>query len=206
MLRNLLAAEAMEVEVAADRESGYQMAAAGGFDIIVLDASPVVCDELRRKGVDASILMLTEERVKALRLGADDCVPHSCDSSELLARVEALLRRVPRVRRAATSTLRLGDLEIDFRVAEIRKGGRVLTVAQKELRLLQYLVEHRERIVSRKEILRQVWEYDSAVSSRTVDVHIGWLRQKLEDDPQHPRYIKTIRCRGYRFDLEEQPA
>jgi DNA-binding response OmpR family regulator len=200
-LRGLLTSEGFEVAIAEDRDAGFLAAASGELDLIVLDSSPAVCDELRRKGVDASILMLTEERVTGLRLGADDCVPRACDSSELLARVEALLRRVPRARRMAASTLRLGNLEIDFRTAQIRKAGQVLTVAQKELRLLQYLVEHRERIVSRKEILRQVWEYDSAVSSRTVDVHIGWLRQKLEDDPQHPKYIKTIRCRGYRFDL-----
>jgi DNA-binding response OmpR family regulator len=205
-LHGLLRAEGFEVAIVEVSEAGFLTAVSGEFDLIVLDSPPAICDELRRKGVDASILMLTEERVTGLRLGADDCVPHACDSSELLARIEALLRRVPRARRMAASTLRLGNLEIDFRTAQIRKAGRILIVAQKELRLLQYLVEHRERIVSRKEILRQVWEYDSAVSSRTVDVHIGWLRQKLEDDPQHPKYIKTIRCRGYRFDLEESPS
>lgn len=202
-LISLFSGESFETDVATDGIAGIAMAGAESFDLIILDALPAVCDELRRRGIDASILMLTEERVTGLRLGADDCVPRCCDPSELLARVEALLRRTPRARRSASMNLRFGDLEIDFRMGEVRKGGRLLSVAQKEMRLLQYLVDHRERIVSRKEILRQVWEYDSAVSSRTVDVHIGWLRQKLEDDPQRPRYIKTIRCRGYRFDLDE---
>jgi two-component system alkaline phosphatase synthesis response regulator PhoP len=185
-------------------ESGMEeRGLSGEFDLIIMDAFNV-CDGLRRKGIDTSILMLAEARVAALRLGADDCVARSCDQNELQARVEALLRRVPRAKRAAVTILRFGDVEIDFAIAEARKRGQPVSMTSKELRLLQYLVGHRERIVSRKEILRHVWEYDSAVTSRTVDVHIGWLRQKLEDNPQQPRYIKTIRGRGYRFDSDDQ--
>ncbi len=176
--------------------------APGAFDLIILDTM-AECEGLRRAGIDMSILMVTEDPVTGLRTGADDCVSRSCDPNELLARVEALLRRVPGTRQSSITTLRFGDVEIDFATAETRKRGQPVSMASKELQLLQYLVEHRERIVSRKEILRHVWEYDSAVSSRTIDVHIGWLRQKLEDNPQQPRYIKTIRGRGYRFDPDE---
>ena len=193
--------------------AGCATAQSEAFDLIILDAllpgksGWVVCDELRRKGVDISILILLEksrsaERVKALKLGADDCVSRSCDSSELLARIEALLRRSPRARRSPLTILRFGDVEVDFAGAQAKKAGRRLTLAAKEFRLLQYLVDHRDRVVTRKEVLKNVWEYGSAISSRTVDVHVGWLRQKLEDDPQSPKYIRTIRGRGYRFDLD----
>jgi two-component system alkaline phosphatase synthesis response regulator PhoP len=201
-LSGMLAAEGFAFESGTETE-----ASTGDFDLIVLDAF-AVCDDLRRKGIDTSILMMTarsraEDRVTGLRLGADDCVWRFCDSNELLARIEALLRRVPRARKFPVKTLRFGDVEIDFGIAEARKRGSPVSMTSKELRLLQYLADHRERVVSRKEILRYVWEYDSAVSSRTIDVHVGWLRQKLEDNPQQPRYIKTIRGRGYRFDCDD---
>ena len=205
-LESLLASEDFEVALAASGASGFARASEGDFDLIVLDETPAVCDALRRKGVDTSILMITEERVAGLRRGADDCVSRSCDSSELLARIEALLRRSPSMHRRSVTTLRLGDVEIDFRIHEVRKCGLAVSMSQKELALLQYLVDHRHRVVSREEILKHVWEYDSAVASRTVDVHIGWLRQKLEDDPQQPKYIKTIRGRGYRFDQDRAGA
>jgi DNA-binding response OmpR family regulator len=195
-IEKLLTAENFHVQTA----SGIQSAA--DFDLIILGEAAEMCRELRAKGVDASILMLTAERVKGLRLGADDCVSRSCDLNELLARVEALLRRVPKARRSRSAHLRFGDVEINFAIAEARKGGRLLAMSMKELRLMQYLADHRERVVTRKEILSNVWEYDATVSSRTVDVHIGWLRQKLEDDPQRPKYITTIRGRGYRFDCD----
>jgi two-component system, OmpR family, alkaline phosphatase synthesis response regulator PhoP len=207
-LSHLLAAESFEVEFALDGETGFARASSGEFDLVILGTTfgTRVCRELRKTGVDTSILMLSsrtraEERVTALRLGADDCVPRSCDPNELLARVEALLRRVPKASRGPVRTLRFGDVEIDFGLVDVRKGGRRLSLSSKELRLLQYLVSHRERVVSRKELLSNVWEYDASVSSRTIDVHVGWLRQKLEDDPQRPKHIMTIRGRGYRFDL-----
>jgi len=206
-LSGLLAADNSEVQVATDRQSGFLRASTGIFDVIVMDTALPdgtglgLCADLRKKGVDTSILMLTEERVRGLRLGADDCVARSCDRNELLARVEALLRRVRKPGAPKPAIVRFGDVEADFRHGEVRKGERKIRMSSKELRLLQYLAEHRERVLSRKEILREVWECDASVSSRTIDVHVGWLRQKLEDDPREPRYIKTIRGRGYRLDL-----
>jgi two-component system alkaline phosphatase synthesis response regulator PhoP len=210
-MSRLLHIEGLQTERAAEGESGCEKALTGAYDLIILGtllsgkSGPAICDELRRKGIDTSVLVLlarsrAEERVQALKVGADDCVSRSCDASELMARIEALLRRAPRMRRSPVSVLRFGDVEIDFAGAIASKAGRPLTMAAKEFRLLQYLADHRDRVVTRKEILKNVWEYDSAVSSRTVDVHIGWLRQKLEDCPQEPRYIRTIRSRGYRFD------
>jgi two-component system, OmpR family, alkaline phosphatase synthesis response regulator PhoP len=88
---------------------------------------------------------------------------------------------------------------VDFERAEVRKRGANVNLSAKELQLLRYLVNHRGKIIPREELLRQVWEYSPEVSSRTVDVHIAWLRQKLEDRPQSPKYISTLRGRGYRF-------
>jgi DNA-binding response OmpR family regulator len=146
--------------------------------------------------------MLSSRTVTALRLGADDCVPRSCDPNELMARVEAILRRVPKASRGPARTIRFGDVFIDFALPEVRKNDRLVNLSDKELRLLQYLVQHRNKVVSRKELLSEVWGYDASVSSRTIDVHVGWLRQKLEDNPQRPKHIKTIRGSGYRFDSE----
>jgi two-component system alkaline phosphatase synthesis response regulator PhoP len=101
--------------------------------------------------------------------------------------------------RAEVRNFQFGDVAVDFERPEVSKAGRPLTLAGKELQLLRYLVNHRDRVVPREEILQQVWEYDSAVSSRTMDVHIAWLRQKL-DNFQNPRFIQTVRGKGYRFN------
>ena len=92
-----------------------------------------------------------------------------------------------------------GDVEVDFERSEVTRAGQRIPLAGKEIQLLRYLVDHRERVVPRDEILQKVWEYRSEVTSRTIDVHVAWLRQKLEQDPQFPKFIQTIRGRGYRF-------
>jgi two-component system alkaline phosphatase synthesis response regulator PhoP len=207
---DLLAAEGHEVESAHDGESGLAKALSGSFDLILLDVMLPrktgfdVCRELRQKGVDTAVLMLTArsqviDRVVGLKLGADDYLTKPFDPSELLARVEALLRRVQKENRIPVQTFQFSNVSVDFERAEVRKGGQPISLAGKELQLLRYLVDHRERVVPREELLQRVWEYNSEVSSRTIDVHVAWLRQKLEDNPQTPRHIQTIRGKGYRF-------
>jgi len=207
---DLLASEGHEVEVANDGETGLAKASEDRFDAIVLDVMLPkksgfdVCRELRQRGIDTAILMLTArtqvvDRVLGLKLGADDYLAKPFDPAELLARVEALLRRVQKEHRIPVRTFEFSDVTIDFERAEVRKSGERLNLAAKEMQLLRYLVDHRERVVSRDEVLQKVWEYASDVTSRTIDVHIAWLRQKLESDPQNPRHIQTIRGRGYRF-------
>src|SRR5262249_30640337 len=109
------------------------------------------------------------------------------------------LRRVRKKARIPVRTFRFADVEIDFERSDVRKSGESVSLAAKEIQLLRYLIDHRERVVTREEVLSAVWEYSSDVNSRTIDVHIAWLRQKLERDPQNPQHIQTIRGRGYRF-------
>jgi len=208
---DLLAIEGYQVESASDGETGLEQASTGAFDLIILDVMLPrkmgfdVCRELRQRGVDTAILMLTaksqvSDRVVGLKLGADDYLTKPFDPSEFLARVEALLRRVQKEKRIPVKSFRFGDVQVDFERAEAFKRGQPVSMAAKELQLLRYLVDHRERVVPRDEILQRVWEYSSEVNSRTIDVHVAWLRQKLEDNPQNPKHIRTIRGKGYRFN------
>jgi two-component system alkaline phosphatase synthesis response regulator PhoP len=209
-LSDLLTLEGHEVDSARDGETGLALSASGRFDLIILDVMLPrktgfeVCRELRQRGIDTAILMLTArsqvvDRVVGLRLGADDYLAKPFDPAELLARIEALLRRTQKENRPAVQTFRFGDVEVDFERAHVRKAGVPVNLASKELQLLRYLVDHRDRVITREEILQKVWEYNSDVSSRTIDVHVAWLRQKLETQPQYPRHIQTIRGKGYRF-------
>ncbi len=207
---DLLSAEGYEVETASDGDAGLMKGLAGAFDIIVLDVMLPkktgfeVCRELRQAGVDSAVLMLTAktqvvDRVVGLKLGADDYLSKPFDPAELLARIEALLRRVRKENRIPVRSFQFDDVEVDFERSEVRKSGQPVSLAAKEMQLLRYMVDHRDRVVTREEVLRKIWEYSSEVTSRTIDVHVAWLRQKLEQDPQNPRRIQTIRGKGYRF-------
>jgi len=209
-ISDLLRGEGYAIETASDGDEGLAKAIAGAFDLLLLDvmlpkrSGYDVCRELRRQGADAAILMLTAktqvvDRVVGLKLGADDYLTKPFDPAELLARVEALLRRVRKEARVPITGFRFGEVVVDFERAEVLKRGEPVTLAGKELQLLRYLVDHRGRVVPREELLQEVWEYRGGVSSRTVDVHVAWLRQKLENNPQNPQHIQTIRRRGYRF-------
>jgi two-component system, OmpR family, alkaline phosphatase synthesis response regulator PhoP len=208
-ISDLLTTEGHRVESVSDGDAGLAKATREKFALIILDVMLPkktgfeVCRQLRQSGIDTAILMLTAktqivDRVVGLKLGADDYLTKPFDPAELLARVEALLRRVNKENRVNVRNFHFGDVEIDFERAEVRKAGQPLALAGKELQLLRYLVNHRDRVVPREEILQEVWEYDSEVSSRTIDVHIAWLRQKL-DNPQSPKFIQTVRGKGYRF-------
>ncbi len=209
-LSDLLSAEGYTVESAGDGTTGLALAINQAFDLIVLDVMLPgkngfeVCRELRQHGKDVAVLMLTAksqltDRVVGLKLGADDYLVKPFEPPELLARVEALLRRVKKDHRARVLRYQFGNVAVDFESGDVSKDQTPVSLAGKELELLRYLVDHRGNVVSREELLEAVWEYQPGVSSRTIDVHVAWLRQKLEDNPQNPRYIHTVRGVGYRF-------
>lgn len=210
-LTDLLTAEGYEVDTAADGNSGLEKALGHPYLLIVLDVMLPgmngfdVCRELRKAGRSTAVLMLTArtqvaDRVEGLKLGADDYLTKPFEPEELLARVEALLRRLNR----HTSTnpvarFRFADIEADFNTGTVTRNGDRVSLASKELQLLQYLIEHKDQVISRDELLQKVWGYQPLASSRTVDVHLAWLRQKLEPNTQSPQHFHTVRGVGYRF-------
>jgi two-component system alkaline phosphatase synthesis response regulator PhoP len=208
-LSDRLRSEGHEVEVRTDGESAFETARAGSFDLIVLDiALPRrsgldVCRDLRREGVDTPILMLTAraeltDKVVGLKLGADDYLTKPFEMMELLARVEALLRRSGRAL-AGPGAYAFGDVRVDFRKAEVWRDGEAIALSALEYKLLAYLIERRGAVLSRDELLDRVWGYDATPTTRTVDVHIASLRQKIESNPAKPRFILTLHGLGYRF-------
>jgi two-component system alkaline phosphatase synthesis response regulator PhoP len=203
--------EGYVVETAADGDEGVARAASEAFDLVVLDVMLPgrsgfdVCRDLRQKGVDSPILMLTArrqvaDRVVGLKLGADDYLTKPFDVSELLARVEARLRRTPPASPSeAAEAYRFGTVQADFRRAEVRKDGRLLRLSAKEYQLLRYFIHHRGATLSRDELLNGVWGYDAMPSTRTVDTHVAWLRGKVEENRAYPRFILTVHGLGYKF-------
>jgi len=207
---DLLTAEGYQVETAVDGPTGLKMGGNRELELIILDVMLPgkngfdVCRELRQQGCDAAILMLTAktqvlDRVVGLKLGADDYLTKPFDPAELLARVEALLRRVAKKKPTAVVRFEFNAVEANFESGQVTKNGAPVNMAAKELQLLRYLIDRRGTVVTREDLLQHVWEYQSDVSSRTIDVHIAWLRQKLEDNPQNPKFIHTVRGVGYRF-------
>ena len=209
-LSDLLGGEGYEVESATDGPTGLTRALREDFDLVILDVmlpgknGMEICRELRQQGKDFPVLMLTAktqltDRVVGLKLGADDYVTKPFAPPELLARIEALLRRVNKERLRPVVRFQFGDVDVNFETGDVQKAGEPVNLAGKELELLRYLIDHRGNVVSRDELLESVWEYQPGVSSRTIDVHVAWLRQKLEDTPQNPKHIHTVRGVGYRF-------
>ena len=139
------------------------------------------------------------DKVKGLKIGADDCLTKPVEMAELLARVEALLRRGKGAASEGPDFYEFGPLRIDMRRTEVMRDGIPASLSTKEFQLLRYLLEHRGRTLTRDELLKEVWGYSSAPSTRTVDVHVAWLRQKLENDPKQPKFIITVHGQGYKF-------
>jgi two-component system alkaline phosphatase synthesis response regulator PhoP len=209
-LTDRLQSEGFGVESATDGEAGLALALAENFDLIILDVMLPkkngydVCRDLRQKGVATPVLMLTAkgetiDKVLGLKLGADDYLTKPFEVIELLARIEALLRRSPNTNQTAAESFRFGDVSIDFSRAEVAKNNESVELSAMEFKLLQFLIENRGRVHSRNQLLDEVWGYDAMPSTRTVDVHIAWLRQKLESNPKYPQFIQTVHGFGYKF-------
>jgi two-component system alkaline phosphatase synthesis response regulator PhoP len=206
-LTDRLRFEGFEVTVARDGYAAVDIGRQQRFDLVVLDimlpgqSGFEVCAELRRRDARTPILMLTArgavaDRVRGLRLGADDYLQKPFEMSELLARIDALLRRATPARRQ----LRIGRAQVNFDAGTVTADGESLDVSAQSLRLLDYLVEHAGQAITRETLLGEVWGHKSVPSTRTVDMHIAWLRRALEADPREPRHIVTVHAVGYRFD------
>jgi two-component system alkaline phosphatase synthesis response regulator PhoP len=188
-----------------------ERAASGDHDLLILDVMLPgkdgfeIASHVRRQGVQTPILMLTArgevtDKVVGLDLGADDYLTKPFEFIELMARIGALLRRSERgSARAAMNTLEFGDVCVDFRSAEATRAGEPVQLSAKELELLRYLGQNPGAVLSRDELLDSVWGYDAMPTTRTVDVHIARLRQKLEADPAAPEFILTVRGWGYKL-------
>jgi two-component system alkaline phosphatase synthesis response regulator PhoP len=209
-LTDRLVSEGYTVKSASDGETGFQAAINEQFDLIILDIMLPrkngldVCRDLRKQNILTPILMLTArgetiDKVLGLKLGADDYLTKPFEVMELLARVEALLRRAPIETQASNDAYRFGQIEVDFRRAEVRREGEPVELSALEFKLLQFFIEHRGAALTRDELLDEVWGYDSTPTTRTVDVHVAWLRQKLESNPRHPQFILTVHGFGYKF-------
>jgi two-component system alkaline phosphatase synthesis response regulator PhoP len=209
-LSDRLMSEGYRVETAGDGEEALTRAETGGFDLIVLDVLLPrkngfdVCRDLRQRGQDTPILMLTArsqvvDRVVGLKLGADDYLTKPFEMIELLARVEALLRRGRSPLAASAEAYSFGVVQVDFRRAEVRRDGQPLSLSALELRLLRHFIENRGLVLTRDELLDRVWGYDASAVTRTVDVHVASLRQKIEPNPSRPQHIVTVHRLGYKF-------
>jgi two-component system alkaline phosphatase synthesis response regulator PhoP len=209
-LTDRLQNEGFCVKNATDGELGLSIALAESFDLIILDVMLPkkngldVCRDLRQKNVTTPILMLTAkgetiDKVLGLKLGADDYLTKPFEMMELFARIEALLRRSPNTNQNTIEKFRFGSVSVDFRRATVERENETIDLSALEFKLLQYLIEHRGEVLKRDELLDEVWGYDAMPSTRTVDVHIAWLRQKLEENPRFPQFIQTIHGFGYKF-------
>jgi DNA-binding response OmpR family regulator len=211
-LEDDLRLDGYDVELVTDGEAGLARARAQAFDLILLDVMLPgkdgfdVCRELRQTGVEASIILLTArdgdvEKVLGLDVGADDYVTKPYSPKELRARIRARLRR-PAARPAGAVT-RFGDCELDLERAELRRAGRVVPTTALELRLLAIFVARQGRVLTRRVLIDEAWGTDTAITERVVDNQIASLRRKIEPTPSEPRFLKSVRGIGYRFDGEE---
>ena len=205
--------EGYTVEFAADGEMGETRGGGEAFDLILLDimlpkkGGFEVCAALRERGIRTPILMLTArgltaDKVTGLKVGADDYLSKPFEMVELLARMEALLRRNGASAPITPQRFHFGPIVLDTRSTEVTKSGEVVPLSAREFQLLKYFVEHPGATLSREELLNQVWGYRAVQSTRTVDVHVAWLRQKLEDDVKRPMLIATVHGLGYKWAAE----
>jgi DNA-binding response OmpR family regulator len=212
-LKDNLEYESYEVLTATDGEQGYCLIQEKKPDLIILDlmlpkmSGYELCRKVRKQGITTPILMLTArgeevDRVLGLDLGADDYVTKPFSVPELLARIRAIIRRVHQAKTGdLPSDLRFSDVFIDFKCFEARKDNKVLDLSRKEFGVLRLLAARAGEVVTRDELLDDVWGYDQYPTTRTVDNHISLLRTKLEDDPSHPRHLITVHGVGYKLVL-----
>lgn len=210
-LKDNLEYESYQVLTATDGEQGYCLIQEKKPDLIILDLMLPkmngfeLCRKIKKEGVSIPILMLTArseemDRVMGLDLGADDYITKPFSMAELLARIRAVMRRIQKAKAGdLPETLQFGSVFIDFKRFTARKGDKTLELSRKEYGVLRLLAARQEEVVTRNEILDDVWGYDQYPTTRTVDNHIGLLRNKLENDPSNPQHLITIHGVGYKL-------
>ena len=207
-LQELFEPEGYSVEVAQNGEEGLATFRASRPNFVILDlrmpkiGGQDVCRHIRKESEEVPILILTGsaeevDRVLLLELGADDYVVKPFSPKELLARVRAVLRRARRS--PVVEQLYFGDVAVDFMKMEVFRSGKALSLTPQEFKMLKYFSQNAERVLSRDQLLSDVWGYNSYPSTRTVDSHILTLRQKLERDPSNPVHFVTVHNVGYKF-------
>jgi len=198
-----------EVSTARSGRRALELLKQEKFDLVILDIMlPYVdgfevCRRFREWDDETPIIMLTakvqeQDRVQGLDLGADDYITKPFSVAELLARIRAVLRRV-KLQSRLLERYSVGDMELDFKKYEARKGGVEIDISAREFQILKMLVTHEGEVVSRDRLIGEIWGYDDFPTERTIDTHIARLRQKLEDDPSQPRHILTVYGAGYKF-------
>lgn len=200
-----------QVESADNGIQGFEKAQTGQFDLIILDLmlpgknGQDICRELRQSGNQTPIIMLTSkkeeiDKVVGLELGADDYVTKPFGLHELLARIKAVLRRAHlKPAEEETAILQFGTFEIDFEKMMAGKNGKPIKLTAREFELLRFFADHPNEVVTRDQLLDEVWGYDSFPTTRTIDTFVLNLRKKIEDDPSKPKHLLTVHKMGYRF-------
>ncbi len=213
-LRDGFEYEGYSTQVARDGATGLRMAEASDPDLIILDVMLPkmsgfdICKRLRGEGNSTPIIMLTArgqeiDKVVGLKIGADDYVTKPFSFMELMARAEALLRRAHRYNETLEE-FRFGPITVNFKKFEVTKAGAPVEMSPREFNILKYFIEHRGEVVTRDQLLDSVWGYGSFPLTRTVDMHIAKLRQKIEEIPSEPRYIVTVHRVGYKFVARQE--
>jgi DNA-binding response OmpR family regulator len=208
-LKDNLEAEHFEVSSENDGSKGYQMAKKRQFDVILLDImlpsmnGMEICKQLRSDGIQAPILMLTSkgtelDKVMGLEIGADDYITKPFSIRELIARIKALLRRQTTVA-SNLDEFTFDDVHLDFKKQEAHKGKKAVDLSAKEFELLKYFVERKGQVITRVQLLDDVWGYEATPTTRTVDNYILGLRKKVETHPSKPKHLLTIHTAGYKF-------
>jgi len=215
-LKDVLTFKSYEVLTAEDGETGFAAAVEEKPDLIILDIMIpkmdgfMLCRKLRAQGNSTPVLMLTAkgeepDKIRGLDIGADDYVTKPFSLPELLARVRALLRRTPeRIPKSPPDSLKIGDVSLNFKKYEAFRGDAAISLSPKEFGILGYLASRAGEVVTRDELLDEVWGYDLYPTTRTVDNHVAQLRSKIEKNPAEPRYLVTVHGIGYKLILDAE--
>jgi len=210
-LRDFLEFQGFKVTEAADGLDAERTVAKGLFDLILLDlmlpkiSGEQLCRKWRQEGLQTPIIMLTakgqeKEKVAGLNLGADDYITKPFSLEELLARINAVLRRTDPAR-AVGQTFTFGDLDVDIAGLKVRRKGKEIEITRREARIIQYFAANPNRVISREDLYREVWDDTMTdLETRTTDMHIAKLRSKIERDVSDPQIIKTVRGAGYKYE------